>query len=736
MQKNLALTPNQQFTGQKRYLWFTAVNAISFSCLAKSVLILYAIKIGANDFLVGFITSLFYLTMPFMFMGKKMVGRIGAAHTYSVSWLLRNISATLMIFAPFLAEYVGLVYGLLLLTLGSFGFFTFRSIGLTANTPIIGEITTKDTRGNFISKIWLYFNLFNLITMIVLIYILRKSSELSIFQYIIAFGSLLGIIASRIVYTVPETKNPQLSGQEPLRDYWKFIWSHVKTKKLVYAWTSVVVTAALVNPFSMVALKNGYLVSDNSALIYALIQSFGAIITALFNSLILDRVGPRPMLIIYVFGMISISILWALAPATYLIPYSALIFLILGMSFAGSMTTVSHYFLSITPENKRVGVNMLIFVISGLSAGISGTFLGGGLLNLLHQFGIESLNIYKIYFLIILAILIPLFLKITNLERVSDWKIKDVLGIFVSIRDVRALFALKKLDRNLNIQQDYLGVERLRSVPSQLSENKLLSYLESPRFSIRGKALGTLGRFNFSDEAAKAIINEVIRGEFTTAYIAAEILGEHKIKESIPVLRKSLDSEDIYLKGKSMVALAQLNDAKSFSKIRKIFNNTINPRIIIHGARAIVEIGQINDLTSLLEKSIDKNIPAQVREELLFSISELCDCNDEFYRFLKSFKNDENLGISILEEILNDYQAESFIDLSEIIHYIHNIKNDDHCDCLSISSFMIERGHNHHVPISSIIEDFLSTHNSHDLFLDLVLCLLLVQAKFELSGHN
>lgn len=734
MNSDRSLTPIQQAIGRKRYLWFTSINAISFSCLANSILILYAIKNSADDFLIGLITSFFYFTMPFMFIGKKMVGRLGAAHTYSISWFFRNIFAALMILTPFVSSRYGLSYGLLVLSLGSFGFFMFRSIGLTANNPVIGEITTKTTRGNFISRIWLHFNIFNLLTMIVLIRILTVMNELSHFQMIIAFGSITGMIASIIIYSVPETANPQRSGQQPLKTYWEYIKHNQKTKKLLFAWISVVVIDILINPFSMVALKNGYDILDQNALLYALIQIFGGILAALTNSLILDRVGPRPMLIIYVCSMISIPIFWIAAPMTLVVFYPAVLFLILGMSYAGSMTTLSHYFLTIIPDNQRVGVNMLIFMISGLAAGLSGTFVGGGLLNTLHRLGIEKLHVYKFYFLIIMIILIPLFFVIKRLERVSDWKIKDVLGVFISFRDIRALFVLQKLEKNLNIRQEIEVVQQLHDLPSQLSENKLLSYLDSPRFSIRAKALRTIGRVDFSKKATKAIIHEVERGEFTTAYIAAEILGEHQITGAIPVLRKSLESEDIYLRGTAMMALAQLCDTNSYDRIMNIFLETTNPRLIINGARAIIVIRDINNLGLLLRKSIISNIPIQVREEILFSISELCNCHEEFYRFYKSFKEDQELGISILHEIVQDYNFHSKQDLSTISQWIERLKLERDCDCLKISQFIIEYTRNHESEISGMLSNFLIETDSQIISLDLVLCMLLILAKFE-SDH-
>ena len=125
MEKKLSV--KQQEVGRKYYFWFTRLNAISFGCLAESILILYAIKNGADDFLVGLLTSFFYLTMPLMLIGKQLVGKFGAARSFALCWALRNSSAALMILVPFVIKMTNPTIGLSLLLIGAFNFFTFRN---------------------------------------------------------------------------------------------------------------------------------------------------------------------------------------------------------------------------------------------------------------------------------------------------------------------------------------------------------------------------------------------------------------------------------------------------------------------------------------------------------------------------------------------------------------------------------------------------------------------------------
>ncbi|MBD3287939.1 MFS transporter [candidate division KSB1 bacterium] len=727
MRSTLSVSASE--TGRRRYVRFTRLNALSFGCLADSMLILYAIKNGADDYLVGVLTSFFYLTMPFMFLGKKLVGTYGASRSYAISWALRNTSAAIMIGVPFLTNRFGSKYGLGLLMLGAFGFFAFRSAGLTANTPILGEITSKSNRGSYISRVWIHFNLFYFMAVSTLIVILHRSDTVETYQKIIAFGAVTGWISAFLINRVPESKNTRISGKEPTGKALSYIWNEDRRiRKLLFAWIAAVVMVMLVTPFTMVALKNGYRVSDYNALFYALLQIVGAVVASLVNSLVLDRVGPRPMLILYTFGLIVCAAMWMLAPQSFLIYFPAIIFLLIGICRAGSMTTLNHYFLSIVPQDKRVASNMLIYIISGVFAGLSGTFIGGGMLKLLATMNINGLDTYRIYFSSILIILIPMWFVVRRLRPVADWKIKDVLGVFVSFREIRALFTLQRLDKELNVAQEYHGVEKLREIPSELSERRLIAFLDSPRFTVRGRALGALGQINFSQEAARKIMNEVQQGEYTTAYIAAEILGEHGIMEAIPVLRDALESEDIYLLGKSMLSLAMLKDKSSYKRIENIFNRSENPRLVIHGARAIAEMKNVKRLNLMLRKTVNRHMPVKVREELLYCICELCDCGEEFYRFLYAKQEDYEHGVYTFRAILRLYSKRSTGDMSR---FVENVKLLEHAGENSdrLIKFFREYVSDRKSTISKIAREFINSNSIDKIQTDLIFCLYLILAR-------
>jgi HEAT repeat protein len=625
---------------ESRYLWFVRINALSFASTADTVLILYAIRVGADDFLVGLIVSFLYLTMPLMLLGKKSIVNRGAAKTIARGWLFRNISALTLVFIPPIQKHGQPALGLLILVAGAFGFFAFRSYGTVADMPLISDISSPQSQGRFVAKISFQFNLFYLAAMISIVAILNRFPSISAFQGILLFGGVNGIFSQFIVRGVSETQQPRLSAREPLIEDVNYIVKNHLSKKLLIAWSLCLASIVLVIPFSMISLKNGYGISDYGALSFFIVQVVGSIIAAYVNTLLLDRVGSRPVAIIYTSAMTIICLLWITAPAHFKLAPILTVFLIAGLCNAGIQTAFAHYLLVSAPSGRIVGISMIMAMVTCTAAGIAGTLFGGALLHLIRSLNFAGLAVYRIYFLVILLVVFGAMILTIRLQPLADKGVKDVLGILFSIKDWRALFALQKTFSPRNEEQEHEIIEKLGEIRSDLSEMSLVSYLDSPSFITRTHAMRALGEISFGDNTARKLIEELGKGEHTTAFLAAEILGEHRVAKATPSLRKALNSEDIFLRGKAMLALAQLGDIESYPKIAGIFTGTENPRLLIHGGRAFVYIDEKQNLSLLMQKIILPFIAQSVRDELLYSLCDLCGVGDIFYRLYPLFKND------------------------------------------------------------------------------------------------
>lgn len=614
------------------------LNAVPVACLMENVLILYAIRNGMRAPLVALMASFMHLSMPFMFFGKQLVARVGLARTWGLCWGLRYLLVSLVILAPLLKDVSSAGVAALLL-FGNFGLTVFRSMGLVATTPLVGEVTTDRDRGRFISGNFMYFNVVYFVALLAIIWLLKHWDRLITYQGLIATGCLVGLGGAYVLTTVPETDAARRSARKPVGTILRKILHAGPYRRLLIAWCAGFISFAIIIPFSLMALKQVYGISDYAALTYSLMLVIGGMAGAFINGVIADHVGPRPLVVLYVAGFFLVSLFWALAPAV-LIPLAVALSLFLaGFCKQGLIVGLGHYFLNMVPKDDRVGAGLFVRMVSGAAAGIAGGVLGAGLLQLLSALTNSPMTMYRWYFRFALLALAPLLLAMLYLPRLREWSIPDILGLFFSPRDLRAMLVLNRAGNRRNASDDLDNVRKLGAIGSTVSESTLLQHLRSVHLSVRIRALRALGRQPaLGPEAQRALRRELENGEFTTAWVAAEVLANKGVREAIPELRNALESEDVFLHGHAMEALTILGDDPSYARIVQSFSESTNPRLLIHGAHALGRMQGPDNVGVLLRKACEDGLPPPVRDEILCVAAGWAGNGERMYRFLTGWR--------------------------------------------------------------------------------------------------
>lgn len=419
------LSPEELRYGQRLIRTFAALNGVSVALLLDSMLILYAIQNGVGDSAVAILASFVHLTMPLVVVGKMMIARVGAARTWGFGWLFRSVSAGLLVLAPFVPPEMPQILRTSIVLLGAFGFAAFRAIGLVGNSPLLGEITTDGARGSFLSGNFVRTTSTQLLTLVVVILLLRNAAATWVYQVVIGIGAALGVYAGILLSRVPESQAPRLSARKPLREVFLRVWQIPRMRKLLFAWAAGFGAFTLVVPFALITIKNGYGLADHHALLFTLLTLFGGTVSGLVNGIIADKVGPRPLLIIYALLLALVALYWSVAPDSLWIFPTGLVFFAAGYCKFGIMMVSGHYFLNVAVESDRVGSSMVLRALSGAIAGLVGSVLGGGVLAFLDGAGYGGMEIYRIYFRVVLgafAVIIPVVL---SLERLEEWSLRN-----------------------------------------------------------------------------------------------------------------------------------------------------------------------------------------------------------------------------------------------------------------------------------------------------------------------
>ncbi|MDD5728201.1 MAG: hypothetical protein PHV59_06535 [Victivallales bacterium] len=417
----------QQIRGRKYWHIFNLFNAASFVCVADSVLYLFALKIGCPQYVIPIIASFMYIGSLAMPLGKLLAARNGVSKTVTIFWILRNIFALISVTSPFIIHKFGIKAGTLTILISALGFFSFRSAGVVAINPLLGEISIPEQRGNFTAALYRNFNLVSVIGLALISFLTKKYASQQIFQIIIACGVASGLAAAFAASRVMETNIPRSSAKIPIWGAFKTALKNNVGRKLIFANIAAMSGIVLVLPISLTAVKTAYQLTDSTVLICSLIQFGGGILIAAISGTVSNYSGPRPVILMAFFLLIVSAFLWIVAPAEFSFFYAALIFLFNGAAGLGTPMALTHYFLNAIPGKDRIGYSLFISMISGTVAGLFSFTVGSGLLKFIPALGFDGLTVFKIYFGIIIFLLLLFFGVLTTLARLKDWKVGKVL---------------------------------------------------------------------------------------------------------------------------------------------------------------------------------------------------------------------------------------------------------------------------------------------------------------------
>lgn len=403
------LTAEQRRCAQLNYNRFSFVNGFSYMCLGETVIILYAIRLGAPEYFISLLGGMIYFGFLLLPLGKRVTGQVGAARTQSVFWYLRN-GAALLIASCSLWAWLGaerLALGLLLG--GSFLFYGFRAAGVVMSQPLVGDITTNESRSRFLAINNGLFYLAGVLALLAIGGIQTRTRSPAMLSAIIAAGALLGVAATRFMDRIDETNRIRSAARRPLGLHLHRALRDREFHRLLLIGTVINILIILLVPITTLALKKGYGVSDTTALFYALAQFGAAALGSRLTGPLLTRFGSRRTLCGTYLGALTIPLLWLIAPRSFHPLYPLLLFVLAGGLSVMLGTAMTNYFLELTTADNRVAYSIFNSIITGAGAGAIGMLLGAGLLRLLQfQTGAElTLDGYRRYFLLAGVLLLP-----------------------------------------------------------------------------------------------------------------------------------------------------------------------------------------------------------------------------------------------------------------------------------------------------------------------------------------
>ncbi len=689
------LSSFQRKRGRRVFDSYSAINSFSFALVTGNTVTLYALALGASSTVVGLLGAFMYVSFFAIPLGKLMVRGTSLVRTFAHNWMLRNWSLLPLLLIPFLysAGYPRLAIGVLLLAV--FLFNLFRGIGLIANNPVIGLLAPGKDRGEYIVRLSLINNGTALLATLFLAFLLWQSSGVETYNLVVLIGIASGIGASALLYKLPD---PSAAGATPerrrgLREWLRdavsprvkkaasesrlspdgaegpvpekslfaetrAAWKDRNFRRFVLSYLVLGVGIGMVRPFIVVFGKAVYGESDSMVTIFSVCASVGALLMGAVMRVAIDRLGAKPMYIIFA-AVSGISLVPAIIAPGIGFPLFALVFLCLlsaavNMGFAGQESAAQTYFFAMVPKESILNLSMLYYFILG-GTGALGSIAGGAILDALTSAGASPLVAWRVFFSGAAGIIALGCLAQRNLQDLGSFPVRDTLAVLFSPRDMRALTLLRKLDVNEDPDEETGIIAELGAVGSEVSADILLDRLSSARFAVRYEALQSVSRLKrLNARLRDALLAELVGGAYTTAPLAARLLGDFRVHQAVPLLRERLSSPDYRLAGEAMYALARIGDAKSQTAIGEALSVTNNPFILVRGVQAIAEFGTPASIPILLDILRSEELPPHVSDETILTLSAFMGMPKKFFYAYEEWTRARDKASQLLEDYMDE----------------------------------------------------------------------------------
>ncbi len=655
------LSQAERLRARRLFNIFSVFNTFSYLLLSGNILSLYLLRLGASSTLIGIISSFAYISFFFMLPGRIIVRKVGVSRLFAYCWTARYLAAIPLVFSPFFILRGQGRVGFSLVVMGALGFQVMRGVGLVSNSPIMGDLSEGKDRGDYLSRIQIITHTVSIVTGL-LMAVLLGAGQASLLRYslLILLGILLGLTGCVFLFKLPVP----LGGGFPMEEG---VFSSIKRAlkdssflRFIKVFALVMVVAGITRPFLVLYSADVYQVSDSTNMYLTVVGSLGALTMGVVAQLLLDRVGPKPMLIFFTFVFL-VSMLPIVVSVSFHgwgeYVYLAILFFFFHFGTLGQENASQTYFYGVVRPQDQMDLGILYYLIFGLG-GTIGSALGGAILDGIHSFGLGDAASYRIFFGGAMFLTFVALLWMSRLAPIGSVGVRNALTIMFSARDLRAILLLNKLDRTTSIEAERRVIREISETPSSVSLEGLLQRLKSPSFIIRREALQALETHEPDDRVVEALLQELKTGEFTTAYLAARILGKYRIHRGIPLLRVVLHSEDYLLAAESMVALARLQDAQSKGRIEAFLRVVKNPFLIIHGAEAVKIYQDPSSINLLLELAERPELTDSVRNHVILGIAGLLGMEDWFYPIFTIFLDEPIKGVDFLLDPLLEYAKE------------------------------------------------------------------------------
>jgi len=642
------LSPYRLSKARDLYNLFNVFNSLSWQFLTGNIITLFALRLGASSTYIGILSAVLYLTFFFLPMGKMLTGRFSMTKIFGTAWMIRAIGMTPVLFVPFVFASGRQDLALLLILVGTAIFHVTRGIGMIGNNPILSFLASGPDRGSYTTQIQIINSAVGMLAGFLIALLLGRDPPLFLYAIIVGVGICIGIFSGILMNKIPGPGRAEGVKKRRLVAIVREAMAQPSLRRFIVILLMIALVSGVSRTFIIVYSREVFNQSDGMVSLYAVFGGLGTLIVGLLIKFLVDRVGAKPLfsvcVILGLFSMIPVLVFPASIGDNFttVTLYLTFLFFIVNLAWNGTEGIMQTYFMGLIPTDQMMDMGIVYFLGFGI-AGAGGSLLSGLFLDAVTALSGSPLLSFKILYAILIVIAGAALFLMKKLVALGALPFKGALEVMFSYRDLKAISLLDKLNKTSNFGEEETILEALQEVPSNLSTKGLLVRARSPRLSVRMESIQAIDALPaLSEDAEKALIDDIIHNPYTTAYRSARTLGNHGVFSAIPLLRELAVSNDYMLAGEALIALAKLADNAFRPEIEKIVLETKNPRLKNAGIEAIGIFRFPASLPLLIDILRGDNPPPYLRDEVALSMANILGIQNKFYPLLVRFLADES----------------------------------------------------------------------------------------------
>ena len=443
------------------------VGWVSLVCLISAPLSLFAIKLGAGELTLGFLTFIIFSAGLYQPFSLAAIEKKGKKKVLNFGWGISFYSVIALIALPILASkypdsHRMLLWAvLIIMAIRSYG----EGIGGAGWFPLLQDNVPSRITGKFFARFRTYWQTIALLSTWLVAYLLGSESAWWKFTLIFAVGTTAKFFSN---YTVAKMwENPPAKIEEKQRsiiDRVQSAFSFPPMRTYILFVMTFSFTAAMVGPFQIKMLNdlgysNGFIISATSML------ALGAIISLQFWGKLADRYGNRAVFSFTTIGLLFVTLGWILVDDNkFSYVYVFLLYLVGSILGSGSGIAQTRYMMHAVPKSRQ---DNLIIINTMASIAIAlGPLVGGMFLHategISFSTGAVDINNYHLLFIIsMLLYLVPHSMRkkfriakepaTSEVFAIVSRPLRQVAGTFVLVNRTKAKIA-SKLKKSGNTQ--------------------------------------------------------------------------------------------------------------------------------------------------------------------------------------------------------------------------------------------------------------------------------------------